>query len=155
MAILMHILKATAIATAVVYLIAIVLDAPKKTLVYAAITGACGWFVYLFVGSFNSGVIYSTFAGSFVIAFLAHIFSRVSKTPTTIFLISALYPFVPGTSVYRAVYSLIGNDLDAFKYYALQSILISGAIATAVFAVDSIFIISSKIKRYHALKNKK
>ncbi|MGI6510262.1 MAG: threonine/serine exporter family protein [Erysipelotrichaceae bacterium] len=147
----MDILKQTLIATAVVYLIAIVLDAPKKTLPYAALTGAAGWFIYLSVGSQGS-VVSSTFIAACVIAMLAHIFSRISKAPTTVFLISALYPFVPGTSVYRAVYSLIGNDLNAFKFYALQSILISGAIATAVFMVDSIFIIHSKIKKYHSLK---
>ncbi len=145
----MDILKQTLIATAVVYLIAIVLDAPKKTLPYAALTGAAGWFVYLLAG--EDSVVYSTFIAACVIAFLAHVFSRISKSPTTVFLISALYPFVPGTSVYRAVYSLIGNDLETFKFYALQSILISGAIATAVFMVDSIFIIHSKIKKYHSL----
>ena len=150
----MDIIIQTLSATVVVYLIAIVLDAPKKTLPYAALTGAAGWFVYLLAGS-ESSVVFSTFIASCVIAFLAHVFSRVSEAPTTVFLISALYPFVPGTSVYRAVYSLIGNDLEAFKFYALQSILISGAIATAVFAIDSIFIIHGKIKKYHSVEEQR
>ncbi|HCY05918.1 MAG TPA: threonine/serine exporter [Erysipelotrichaceae bacterium] len=144
----MDIIKQTLIATCSVFLIAIVLDAPKKSLPFAAITGGIGWFVYLMVGS-DSRVVYSTFIAAGVIAFLAHIFSRGFKTPTTVFLISALYPFVPGTSVYRAVYALIANDFITSKSYALQSILISGSIATAVFMIDSIFIIYGKIKKYH------
>ena len=148
----MDIIKQTLIATCSVLLIAIVLDAPKKSLPYAAFTGGIGWLVYLLF-KFNNHIVFSTFVAAGVIALLSHVFSRSFKTPTTVFLISALYPFVPGTSVYRAVYALIANDTVAFRVNAVESILISGAIATAVFTIDSLFIIHGKIKKYHSTTN--
>jgi len=135
----------TCVATCSVLLIAIVLDAPKKALPYAALTGGIGWLVYLLVLKSNH-IVFSTFVGASVIAVLSHVFSRIYKAPTTVFIISALYPFVPGTSVYKAVYALIASNYLQFQNYALESLLISGAIATAVFMVDSLASFWYKIK---------
>lgn len=118
--------------------IGILLNAPKKSLIYVGVTGACGWLVYtMMTAQYN--IILSTFVASAVIALLSHIFSRVLKTPTTIFLIPALFPFVPGTSIYRGVYALINGHSMNFNHYLIETLLISGAIATAVFMLDSLF----------------
>ncbi len=142
------------IATCSVLLIAIVLDAPKKALPYAALTGGIGWWIYLLALKFNH-IVPSTFVGASAIAVLSHIFSRVHKAPTTVFIISALYPFVPGTSVYKAVYALIVGNYPDFQNYALESLLISGAIATAIFMVDSLAILWYKVKKNKDLKRLK
>lgn len=142
----MVILRQTIYAALSVLFFSIVLNAPKRTLAYASLTGSLGWLVYLLIENYSSTV-YATFIASCVIALFSHIFSRIFKTPTTIFLISALHPFVPGTSVYKAVYYLLLNNQNAVSFHASQSLLISGAIATAVFMIDSIFLVSKKIKR--------
>ena len=75
------------------------------------------------------------------------IFSRILKIPTTVFLLPPLYLYVPGSLIYRAVYSLIINNVADFNHYLYQTLLTAGAIALAVFGMDSIFIIISNLKK--------
>ena len=67
--------------------VAITVQVPKKNLVLAGITGACGWFVELLL----ENTLLSAFLAALVVAILAQIFARVSKTPVTVYLITGIF----------------------------------------------------------------
>jgi uncharacterized membrane protein YjjB (DUF3815 family) len=123
----------------------ILLEAPKKLIYRAGFIGAAGWAVFLiFLNSF--GPVQSTFIAGLVISTLSHIFSRVFKTPVTMFFIPGFYPLVPGYRMYMAVYNFIEGNGTLAKVYLVDTIKISGMIALAIFTIDTVFNVINKVK---------
>lgn len=139
-----------------VYFFAILLEAPKRSLIYAALTGAIAWFVYLLAGQFYEKVP-STLLAAVVVSFLSHYFARYLKTPATVYFLPGFIPLVPGEAVYRAVFSFINGDYPHAEMQLTEAVMVSGAIALAIFVVDAIFslqarlVVISKVKRQNKL----
>ena len=81
----------------------------------------------------------AAFFASLAVAFLSQVFARVQKTPVNVFLVAGILPTVPGAAVYRSVYYFIHNNSSMCTYYLLQTLQIAGAIAMAIFIIDSLF----------------
>ena len=94
----------------------IILDVPKKFLLYAGAAGGVCWFVYLLALQAGRSLIMAAFLSSLVVSILSHIFARVLKAPVTVFLVAGILPTVPGASVYRCVYFMIQGLADLSTY---------------------------------------
>ena len=127
---------------------AIMLETPKKYIVYAGIVGAVGWFVFLFAGKMGANDVFATFLSALTIAFISHVFARVFKTPVTGFLIAGILPTVPGAGMYHIGYYLFQGDMDMMGYYITSVLQIAGVIAAAIFIVDGIFRLLNLRKSY-------
>ena len=112
---------------------------PRKYLVYAGITGGAGWLAYLVSMQVGTSQVAAAFFSSLAAALLSQVFARVLKAPVTIFLVAGILPTVPGASIYRSVYFLIQGQTKWYNFYLLQTIQIAGAMAVAIFIVDSLF----------------
>ena len=133
------------VAFVAVFFIAVTLEAPKRTLRYGALAGGLGWGVYL-VGLLFMDIVAATFMASLFIAWIAHLLARFLKTPVTIYFIPAFITLVPGAGVYQSVYSFINKDYALAQQHLVLTLQISGAIALAIFIVDSLFGLLSRIK---------
>nr|WP_321291874.1 threonine/serine exporter family protein [uncultured Trichococcus sp.] len=134
-----------AVAFVAVFFIAVTLEAPKRTLRYGALAGALGWGVYL-IGLLFLDIVAATFLASLFIAWIAHLFARLLKTPVTIYFIPAFITLVPGAGVYQSVYSFINKEYTVAQQHLVLTLQISGAIALAIFIVDSLFGLMARIK---------
>ena len=85
----------------------LLVDMPRKYLVYAGITGGAGWLAYLVSMQVGTSQVAAAFFSSLAAALLSQVFARVLKAPVTIFLVAGILPTVPGASIYRSVYFLI------------------------------------------------
>ncbi len=128
-----------------VFFIGVTLEAPKRTLRYGAMAGGLGWGVYL-VGLLFMDIVAATFMASLFIAWIAHLFARYLKTPVTIYFIPAFITLVPGAGVYQSVYSFINKEYALAQQHLVLTLQISGAIALAIFIVDSLFGLVARIK---------
>lgn len=118
---------------------AIMLETPRKYIVYAGIVGAVGWFVFIFAGKIGASDVFATFLSALTIAFISHVFARVFKTPVTGFLIAGILPTVPGAGMYHIGYYLFQKNMDMTGYYITSVLQIAGVIAAAIFIVDGLF----------------
>ena len=141
----LQILLEMVVAFVAVFFIAVTLEAPKRTLRYGAMAGGLGWGVYL-VGLLFMDIVAATFMASLFIAWIAHLFARYLKTPVTIYFIPAFITLVPGAGVYQSVYSFINKEYALAQQHLVLTLQISGAIALAIFIVDSLFGLLSRIK---------
>ena len=141
----LQILLEMVVAFVAVFFIAVTLEAPKRTLRYGALAGGLGWGVYL-VGLLFMDIVAATFMASLFIAWIAHLFARYLKTPVTIYFIPAFITLVPGAGVYQSVYSFINKEYALAQQHLVLTLQISGAIALAIFIVDSLFGLLSRIK---------
>ncbi|MBP8683284.1 MAG: threonine/serine exporter family protein [Trichococcus sp.] len=141
----LQILLEMVVAFVAVFFIAVTLEAPKRTLRYGAMAGGLGWGVYL-VGLLFMDIVAATFMASLFIAWIAHLFARYLKTPVTIYFIPAFITLVPGAGVYQSVYSFINKEYALAQQHLVLTLQISGAIALAIFIVDSLFGLLARIK---------
>ena len=118
---------------------AVMLETPKKYLVWAGLVGAIGWFVYLIVMQQDANEVFATFLSALAIAFVSQIFARVFKLPVTVFLVAGILPTVPGAGMYRIVYYFIQNDTAMTSYYLTMTLEIAGALAIGIFIIDALF----------------
>ncbi len=121
-----------------VFCFSISLEVPKKFILVTGIIGAIGWIVYLLCIALNLSAVLSSFVSAFVVAIISVILSKILKAVTTIFFIPGILPIVPGLAMYKMVYAMINNNTNDIVYYLLQSLLIAGGIALAIFITDSI-----------------
>ena len=117
----------------------IVLDLPKKYLGWSGVTGGVCWLVYLLIREETGSLIFAAFLSGLSVALLGHILARILRAPVSVFLIPGILPLVPGTSIYNCVYNIIRSSRDQSTYYLIETMQIAGAIAMAVFLMDSMF----------------
>ena len=115
----------------------VILEVPKKYLVYSGIAGTVGWAMYLLAEMFLP--VGSVFFSAFCIALLSQIFARVLKCPVTVFLIPGIYPFVPGAGIYRTVYYIIVGSNSMAGHYLIETLTTAGMIALGIYIVDILY----------------
>ncbi len=113
---------------------AIILEVQKKNLIYCGIAGAIGWAAYLVCQKILP--VGGIFVSSFCIALLSQIFARKLRCPVTVFLIPAIYPFVPVAGIYRTVYYIIMGENLLAGQYLLDTLTTAGMIALGIYIVD-------------------
>ena len=122
----------------------LILELPRKHVALAGGIGAAGWLVYLLVEAAAGSVIAAAFLSSMLVALSSHIFARIFKAPVTVFLVAGILPSVPGTSIYRCVFYVISNNPELSSHYLVETLQVSGAIAMAIFIMDSLFRLGQK-----------
>lgn len=116
----------------------ILLEMPIRQVFYAGVVGAVGWLVYLLVQE-RSSVVAAALISSLVIALLCHVLARIFKMPVTAYFVAGILPSVPGASIYRVVLYLIQGKMDLSVHYLVETLQVAGAIAVAIFGMDSLF----------------
>ena len=86
---------------------AYILNAPKKTILPASFIGLFGYMAYVLLGMAGAGTISAYFLSTVLVSVVCEIEARVMRMPSTIFLLSALVPLVPGYNFYLAMLALL------------------------------------------------
>ena len=126
---------------------AFLLNAPLSTVLPASLTGLLGDVIYEILLGFSAcGMIFSYFLSTVVITVLCEIEARMMRMPSTIFLLTALVPLVPGYTFYCAMLSMVENNGRAAASYGLEAVQIVAAIAVGA-AVTSIVFRAMTVRR--------
>ena len=118
---------------------------PVRYYTYCGLIGGIGWLVYLCVLPGTTATI-STFCATVVIILLSRWFAVRKRCPATLFLISGIFPLVPGAGIYWAAYYTITNQLQL----ALETGY--GAVKTAVAIVLGIVVVFELPEKWFHLK---
>ncbi|UQZ36267.1 hypothetical protein C2I18_23715 [Paenibacillus sp. PK3_47] len=109
----------------------ILFNAPKRALLQCGFAGMVGWILYLQLEKELDTVI-ATFAATVVVGVISQFFARYYKMPVIIFSVGGIIPMVPGGLAYDAMRNFVENDNNQAIQYAVQALLLSGAIATGL-----------------------
>ena len=90
----------------------LIFGVPKKFYPYCGLIGGAGWLVYALL--YDSGICTAaeaTFLATVLVVILSRFFAVREKCPVTVFLISGIFPLVPGAGIYWTAYYLVTDQL--------------------------------------------
>ena len=100
---------------------------PRKYYAYCGLIGGAGWGVYSAAG-LPWAPAQSALAATIVVILLSRLAAVKERCPVTIFLISGIFPLVPGAGVYWTVYYMVTDQL----YLAVQTGYTAVKVAVAI-----------------------
>ena len=111
---------------------AVLFSSPKKEVIYCGLTGAVAWSIYYLLTQNGVHLVLASGIATFGLTILARCFAVVRKTPVTVYLLTGIFPLVPGAGIYYTAYYLfIGNtQMSGFK--GLETLEIAGAIVFGI-----------------------
>lgn len=89
---------------------AILFCAPRNEWLLCGLSGAIGWIVYYVMFHHNLGLMLSTTVATFVLSIFSRTLAVIRKQPATVYLLSGIFPLVPGAGIYYTAYYLITGE---------------------------------------------
>lgn len=100
--------------------------------------GAAGWLMYRMLLAIGMGATFAVFFATVVIVLLSRFAAVRRKCPTTVFMITGIFPLVPGAQFYWAAYYLVTNQLAECKASGFTAVKIMIAIVLGIIFVFEI-----------------
>ena len=117
---------------------AILFACPKRTLPYCGLVGAVGWFVYELAVMLGADSAAASLLAVIPLTLLTRVFAITLKMPVTVFLLSGIFPLVPGAGIYYTAYYFIqGNNALALSN-GISTFKVAVALAVGISLVLSV-----------------
>ena len=113
---------------------ALLCHVPRKYYPFCGLIGGCGWVCYEILLSWCSPPVATFFANAAVV-FLSRLFAVRESCPVTLFLVSGIFPLVPGAGIYWTAYYMVTNELDLAGQRGFQTVKIAVAIVLSILLV--------------------
>ena len=108
-----------------------------KGIALCLLGGALCWGVYCLTIHFGGSDNTAMLLGSIFSAIYAEIMARVRKCPAIGFLIMALLPLIPGSSLYYTMNYAVRGEMTLFANQGLKTIVLAGLMAAGVLLVST------------------
>lgn len=108
---------------------------PKAYYLPCGTIGAAGWLMYRLMLLANIGTTFAVFFATVVIVLLSRFTAVRKKCPSTIFMITGIFPLVPGAEFYWAAYYLVTNQIQDFQTSGMGALKIMIAIVLGIIFV--------------------
>lgn len=115
-----------------VWAFAVLFHAPQKYYLPCAFNGAVGWAAYLFLTAGGHSSVLACLLATLILTLLSRCLAIVMRAPVTIFLVTGIFPLVPGAGIYYTAYYLMTGDLVAGTARGVDTFLVAGAIALGI-----------------------
>lgn len=100
------------------------LNAPKKKIIWILIGAFISGISFELSIKFGFDTFLSTTIASTILGIYCEIVARLIKTPTTVILLPATIPLLPGSALYYTIDAFFIGDFTSFKSNALDTIMI-------------------------------
>ena len=94
---------------------AVLFACPRKSLFFCGLVGAVGWFVYELAVMLGADSAAASLLAVIPLTLLTRVFAITLKMPVTVFLLSGIFPLVPGAGIYYTA-----KDFSGVLYQVLQ-----------------------------------
>lgn len=105
---------------------------PAKYFPTCGLIGAVSWIIYLAVNNRSAITGGAVFCAALTVVLLSRFFSVRRRCPVTVFLITGIFPLVPGAGIYNTVYAAMTGDTSLAVTNFLAAFKAAFAIAIAV-----------------------
>ncbi len=107
---------------------------PREYYPHCGFVGGAGWMVYCFLIP-HATAPEATMIAAILVVFLSRLFAVWEKCPVTIFLISGIFPLVPGGGVYWTAYYIVTNQVELAGQTGFMALKVAVAIVLGIVLV--------------------
>lgn len=100
--------------------------------------GALSWGAYCAVLHISGSDIFAYFGAAVVAAAYSETMARIRKYPAISYLVVAIFPLIPGASIYYTTGYVVRGDMAGFAENGTHTIAIAGAIAVGILMVSTL-----------------
>ena len=126
---------------------AIIFNIHGPGILLCALGGMIAWAVYSLFIRFGYSDLVGYFWGAAISSAYAEIMARIRKYPAISYLVVAIFPLIPGASVYYTMNYAVRGEMSAFAGQGMHTIAIAGIMAVGIILVSTVFRIWSVWKR--------
>lgn len=109
---------------------------PKKYYLYCGLIGGAGWLLYAVLTTYALLTpTEATFFATVLVIVLSRFAAVLEKCPATVFLISGIFPLVPGAGIYWTSYYLVVGEMSAAMASGFAAVKAAIAIVLGIVAV--------------------
>lgn len=141
----MHLLYYTVLAFFGSLMVGVLFNSSKKALIFCGLSGLFGYLFYALIYGSTFNNVLATFIGAIVVSLFGEIMSKTLKIPSTIFIITGIFPIVPGAMAYNTIELLTKKELQNMASSAFETIFCAGALAFGIMVIASISNIFKKL----------
>lgn len=118
--------------------IAILFQVPKRNVVLTALGGGLGCLINELCLLAGLSDFFSIFLASLTLAMYSEIMARMRKTTVPTFLISGLFPLVPGAGMYYTMLSIVHHELDNALSTGINTLSTAALMALGILFVSTL-----------------
>lgn len=118
--------------------IAILFQVPKRNVVLTALGGGLGCLVNELCLLASLSDFFSIFLASLTLAMYSEIMARIRKTTVPTFLISGLFPLVPGAGMYYTMLAIVHHELDNALSTGINTLSTAALMALGILFVSTL-----------------
>lgn len=104
----------------------------RRYLLPASLGSMLVWGLFLGAQALLGGIFLPSLLASGFAVLYAELMARLLRTPATLFVIPAIFPLVPGSSLYYAMSCAVRGELADARAYGTQTLLCALAIAAGI-----------------------
>ena len=117
---------------------AILFACPRRCLPYCALVGAVGWLGYELLTLLGADAATASLLAVIPLTILTRVFAITQKTPVTVFLLSGIFPLVPGAGIYYTAYYFLQGEQELFASKGGETFKVALALALGIALVCSL-----------------
>ena len=118
---------------------AVLFGVPRNYYFDAGLCGMMGWLLYLILTRYSAfSAVEVMFCATALVTLIALLQSIGRKCPITVFLISGIFPLVPGAGIFWTSYNIVSNQLPEALSTGFAALKATVAIAFGILAVMEI-----------------
>jgi len=118
---------------------AVLFGVPSRNYIQTAVVASIGWVVYIVLTRYAlMGVAGSTFLATIGVVFLARLFAVWFKTIETVFLITGIFPMIPGGGIFWTMFFLVSNRMGTAMNSGFVALEVTAAIVLGIMVVSAI-----------------
>ena len=117
---------------------AILFACPRRCLPYCALVGAVGWLWYELLTLLGADAATASLLSVIPLTILTRVFAITQKTPVTVFLLTGIFPLVPGAGIYYTAYYFLQGEQELFASKGGETFKVALALALGIALVCSL-----------------
>lgn len=119
----------------------------KRLIVWAVLNGFLTMAIYvLCTRLFSLEFLQNLFPALFATAF-SEVLARLTKAPTTPYIVCAIIPLVPGSALYYTMANFILGDMAAFHERLMETLRVSAGLAVGILCVSVVMQMVRHLRR--------
>ncbi len=132
---------------------AMIFNVRGRHLLLSSLGGLYLWAIYLFLGQFIVNEFALYFIAASAATIYAEIFARIMKTPTTLYLVIAVIPLIPGGRLYYTMEHAVNGEMELFLSSGAATMGLTVAIAAGILFVTSVMSAAASLNKKYKMTN--